>query len=70
MLAESSGGEELVNDLSEDCCTALYYAVLGGYIDIVHVLIQRGGKTTIDSADNFGATALHNAGMCGLLYVF
>ena len=56
-----------MNDLSGDDCTALYYAVLGGRLDNVKLLVERGAKTTINSADGDGLTALHQAAVCGYL---
>ena len=50
-----------MNDLSWDECTALYYTVLGGHVDIVKLLLQRGGKKTIHSTDNDGLSPLHNS---------
>ena len=67
MLTDAPGSEDLVNDLSGDECTALYYAVLGGCFDNVKLLIERGAKTTINSADGDGLTALHQAAVCGFL---
>ena len=56
-----------MNDLSGDDCTALYYAVLGGLLDNVKLLVERGAKTTINSADGDGLTSLHQAAVCGYL---
>ena len=56
-----------MNDLSGDECTALYYAVLMGGLDNVKLLVERGAKTTINSADEDGLTALHQAAVCGYL---
>ena len=67
MLTGAKHGEDLVNDLSSDNCTALYYAVLGGHIDIVNLLLERGGKQTINSTDDDGLSALHNAALCGFM---
>ncbi len=67
MLTSAKDGVDLVNDLSSDNCTALYYAVLGGHKDIVKLLLQRGGKQTINSSDDEGLTALHNAALCGFM---
>ena len=67
LLTDAAGSEDLVNDLSGDDCTALYYAVLGGRLDNVQLLVERGAKTTINSADGDGLTALHQASVCGYL---
>ena len=67
LLTDAAGSEDLVNDLSGDDCTALYYAVLGGRLDNVKLLVERGAKTTINSADGDGLTALHQASVCGYL---
>ena len=61
LLTNAPGSEDLVNDLSWDDCTALYYTVLGGHVDIVKLLLQRGGKNTILSTDHEGMSPLHNS---------
>ena len=61
LLTDTPGSEELVNDLSWDECTALYYTVLGGNVEIVKLLLERGGKKTINSTDIDGLSPLHNS---------
>ena len=51
----------MINDLSWDECTALYYTVLGGNVDIVKLLLERGGKKTVNSTDIDGMSPLHNS---------
>lgn len=41
------------------CRTALMLAALGGHIDCVHILLEKGAKA--DAADTKGFTALHRA---------
>ena len=65
LLTDTPGYEDLVNDLSADYCTALYYAVVGGYLDIIKLLLQRGGKRTINDTDWGGLTPLHLSAMSG-----
>ena len=67
LLTDAAGSEDLVNDLSGDECTALYYAVLMNGLDNVKLLVERGAKMTINSADGDGLTALHQAAVCGYL---
>uniref|UniRef100_H3BVT9 Ankyrin repeat domain 52 n=1 Tax=Tetraodon nigroviridis TaxID=99883 RepID=H3BVT9_TETNG len=43
--------------------TALMLAALGGHIDCVHILLEKGAKA--DAADTKGFTALHRAAMLG-----
>lgn len=57
----------MVNTFSMDYCTAIYYAVIGNHLDIVKLLVQKGGKKTINDTDWDGLTPLHNAAMLGYM---
>ncbi|TRY62668.1 hypothetical protein TCAL_04635 [Tigriopus californicus] len=54
-----------INQLSDDCCTPLYYAVLGNHANIVADLIH--AKATVNDSDCEGTTPLHGAAQFGLL---
>ena len=58
----------MVNDLSWDDCTALYYTVLGGHIDIVKLLLQHGGDKTVNNTDFDGTSPLHNSVIANSVY--
>ena len=58
---ERPGHEDLVNTLNDDYCTALYYAVVGQSPDIIKLLLDKGGKKTINETDWGEQTALHIA---------
>ena len=63
--------EDLVNELSADNCTALYYACCVGNQEVSKILLEKGGKKTINEQDyENGQTALHMAIMSGDLWVF
>ena len=70
---KTKGCKDLVNQLSADNCTALYYAVCTGSsevnLDIAKMLLENGGKETIDAMDFNGQTPLHIAALNGDLYV-
>lgn len=55
-----------INQLSDDYCTPLYYAVLGNHANIVAELIQ--AKATVNDPDCEGTTPLHGAAQFGLLW--
>ena len=58
--------EDLVNELSADNCTALYYACCVGNQEVSKILLEKGGKKTINEQDyDNGQTALHMAIMSG-----
>ena len=65
LLTETPGSEDLVNEFSNDYCTALYYAVVSGFMDIIKLLLEKGGKKTINDTDWEGSTPLHCAAMTG-----
>ena len=67
LLTEVPGHEELVNELGGDNCTALYYAACAGNQEVAKILLEKGGKKTIDVQDSNGQTALHLAIMTGNL---
>ena len=67
LLTEVPGHEELVNELGGDNCTALYYAASAGNQEVAKILLEKGGKKTIDVQDSNGQTALHLAIMTGNL---
>ena len=67
LLTEVPRHEELVNELGGDNCTALYYAASAGNQEVAKILLEKGGKKTIDAQDNNGQTALHLAIMTGNL---
>ena len=57
--------EDLVNELSADNCTALYYACCIGNQEVAKILVEKGGKKTINEQDENGQIALHMAIMSG-----
>ena len=59
--------EELVNAVSGDYNTALHLAVVGQFIDIVKLLLERGAKKVINEGDWDSQTALHTAVLTGNL---
>ena len=65
ILTELPNHEALVNELSADNCTALYYAVTVGNLEVSKLLMEKGGKKTINEADYNGQTALHMAALTG-----
>ena len=67
MLTALPGHEDLINQFNDDYCTPLYCAVVGGYIDIIKHLLEKGAKKTINETDWGGQTPLHIAAMSGNL---
>ena len=67
MLVNVHNHEELVNAFSGDYCTALHLAVVGQFIDIVKLLLEKGAKKVINEGDWDSQTALHNAVLTGNL---
>ena len=69
LLIEAEGYDELVNELSADNCTALYYAVCVGNLtanlEVVKLLLEKGAKKTINEQDYKGQTPLHMAAISG-----
>merc|ERR1712117_478091 len=63
ILTDLANHEALVNELSADNCTALYYAVTVGNLEVSKLLLENGGKKTINEADYNGQTALHMAAL-------
>ena len=53
LLIEAEGYEELVNELSADNCTALYYAVcvgnLAANLEVAKLLLEKGAKRQLTS---------------------
>ena len=66
---KTKGCKDLVNQLSADNCTALYYAVSTGTsdvnLDIAKMLLENGAKETINETDFNGQTPLHIAALNG-----
>ena len=67
LLTELPGSEELINEFNDDYCTALYYAVTAQCIDAIKMLLDKGGRKTINETDWGGQTSLHIAAMSGNL---
>ena len=69
LLIEAEGYDELVNELSADNCTALYYAVcvgnLAANLEVAKLLLEKGAKKTINEQDYKGQTPLHMAAISG-----
>ena len=63
------GYEDLVNELSGDNCSALYYSICVGNIasnlEVAKLLLEKGAKKTIDEQDYNGQTSLHMAALNG-----
>ena len=55
--------------MSGDYCSSLYYAVLGGHVDICRMLMERGAVQSINETDWNGMAPLHNAAQLGHMYV-
>lgn len=67
LLTEVPNHEELVNSQNSEYRTALHFACCMGSIDIAKILLDKGGKKTIDAQDENGQTALFLAIMTGNL---
>ena len=59
--------EELVNAVSGDYCTALHLAVVGQFVEIVKLLLEKGAKKVINEGDWDSQTPLHSAVLTGNL---
>lgn len=69
LLAEAKESTYLVNQLSADNCTALYYAVCTDKsevnLEIAKILLENGANETINEIDFNGQTPLHIAALNG-----
>merc|ERR1712223_928963 len=59
--------EELVCAFSGDYCTPLHLAVVGQFIGIIKLLLEKGAKKVINEGDWDSQTALHSAVLTGNL---